>query len=368
RGAVTQNRAWTPPSHSPCPSPTPTPSTLTVQQPYAPTQSMPDIQAASAPTLAVPRGHLGSPGSRGTTFPPPSPRSLQRSLRIPQSRNPPLMKVGHISESACTESDYESRHGIPLITGTPASPGSERSTPVEREVEESEESDGSCGTTMVLAPGSEANNPNARRLSRSEQRRYHTAGAIEDIKKQDSRDAGIYKRLSLNYGPNSGQGSGGGGPGKVPGGKCLSSDSMQSSSGVSSTGSTAQLSSLELDDDPHHVHSRGGEMTGERMAGEGGFRGSVLHPHGVSMPHISTTYISHGDTPTNSIYVGSDDAVLHHQLYGVQDQVRIDVPGGPLQLGDGQGSSSVQISIPGPEAEILKNLILSDSSIEASYV
>lgn len=73
-------------------------------------------------------------------------------------------------------------------------------------------------------------------------RRYHTAGAIEDIKKQDVvKDNSIQKRLSWNYGQHipsnelSLQKTACSGTSQR--GKCLSSDSMHSSSGVSSTGS-----------------------------------------------------------------------------------------------------------------------------------
>jgi hypothetical protein len=86
----------------------------------------------------------------------------------------------------------------------------------------------------------------AKRLARNERsdtKRYHTAGAIEDIKKENSRDkdAAIHKRLSWNYGPQQQvhthhnlQ------PGAMKNRQffsCESMGSVRSSSGVSSTSS-----------------------------------------------------------------------------------------------------------------------------------
>ena len=99
-----------------------------------------------------------------------------------------------------------------------------------------------AGGNATGANGASKSGRSGRSDPRNDPRRYHTAGAIEDMKKQDSPappgGAGIQKRLSWNYGQH------------IPNNdlqlktstttssaKCLSSDSMQSSSGVSSTGS-----------------------------------------------------------------------------------------------------------------------------------
>jgi hypothetical protein len=262
------------------------PNTLTVQIPYSSQQqqhqqpSPPNTtsyaeQSSSAPVLfpssasfsnSSPSARSRSPGPRGISYPPLSPKSLKRGVAIQQQaslsfKNPPTIAMGKGPQKT-----------IPVITGVPPSPSGDRqdssprhshfsaSPEDERDLLDREDSfpdeDPTSPATPVPAPSKSRG-----RTDRNDPRRYHTAGAIEDIKKQDvlrntdgGGEHGIQKRLSWNYGqhiPNNDLQlkNGGGGTsqvgvnnvaGSVPSGggiKCLSSDSMQSSSGVSSTGS-----------------------------------------------------------------------------------------------------------------------------------
>ena len=75
-------------------------NTLTVQIPVTSGQSMPNLSSEqlSPTSLHVPTTKLLSPNSRGTSYPPPSPRSLRRGIPVLPSRNPPLVKTKHITE------------------------------------------------------------------------------------------------------------------------------------------------------------------------------------------------------------------------------------------------------------------------------
>ncbi|KAG7168734.1 hypothetical protein Hamer_G024217, partial [Homarus americanus] len=74
--------------------------------------------------------------------PPPSPRTLRRSAPVPQSRNPPLTKARHVTS----------------MIGSP------------QDVDQGEQDDATRGQRRTY------------RIDRMDNRRYHTAGAIDDIK------------------------------------------------------------------------------------------------------------------------------------------------------------------------------------------
>lgn len=89
-----------------------TPNTLSVQ-PYGNLgQSLPNLTLGSPNvgtlnqnTLLVPSTrngqHLLSPNQRGISYPPPSPTrgNLRRGFAISQSKNPPLIKTGHVNST-----------------------------------------------------------------------------------------------------------------------------------------------------------------------------------------------------------------------------------------------------------------------------
>ena len=219
-----------------------TPNTLSVTPPYSTGQSLPNLSSDPTHCLKVPTHKQLSPSSRGISYPPPSPRTLRRCPPVPQSRNPPLMKTRHVTSVACQ--------------------------PHEAVVQEYEREDQEEGRRRLS------------RVDRLDNRRYHTAGAIDDLKvrsgkllkfnliitiihiqKQDTKDTTIHKRLSLNYGqappvppprqdiPEE--------PSRLLSkhkstSKSISSESVHSSSGVSSTSSLlrAEYEALEnIDDD-----------------------------------------------------------------------------------------------------------------------
>ncbi|XP_042222520.1 uncharacterized protein LOC121866850 isoform X2 [Homarus americanus] len=124
-----------------------TPNTLSVIPPYSTGQSLPNLTVESANSLRVP-GTNGSnpkalsPCTRGVSYPPPSPRTLRRSAPVPQSRNPPLTKARHVTS----------------MIGSP------------QDVDQGEQDDATRGQRRTY------------RIDRMDNRRYHTAGAIDDIK------------------------------------------------------------------------------------------------------------------------------------------------------------------------------------------
>lgn len=156
--------------------------------------------------------------------------------------------------------------------------------------------------------------------------RYHTAGAIEDIKKETvrDRDSSIQKRLSWNYGqhiPNNGL--------QLKNkhvNKCLSSDSMRSSSGVSSTSTVSLHLSIgsELDNPQQHngngattdadggvslqVRQQQQQQQQQRIprspAGSGAKAPPPVPPrnfvNSASTSHVSTTYITQDDVVVSS--------------------------------------------------------------------
>ncbi|CAB3373595.1 Hypothetical predicted protein [Cloeon dipterum] len=182
--------------------------------------------------LSVPTSKGLSP-QRGVSYPPPSPRALRRSYAVPQSRNPPLMKSRHVL-GVRSANDSDAAADSLLINEISTSKECSSSSNLKFE----EESPGMRAYRQVF---------NAKRQVRTaDGRRYHTAGVIDDLKKLDIKDASIHKRLSWNCGANS--------AGMQPLGACarnstVSADSVQSSSGVSSsTGSQPLLYQNESTD------------------------------------------------------------------------------------------------------------------------
>jgi len=266
------------------------------------------------------------------------------------------------------------------------------------------------------------------RFDRPDNRRYHTAGTIEDLKKQDSKDSSIHKRLSWNQQPTI--------PGndlqlKTKQSKCLSTDSVQSSSGVSSNGS------LHLSIGSEFEPLAQGPQPSSAMSGP-----SVVTIGGLSVPasplpnrtqptntppipprgnhHISTTYITQDTVivrqlnpslgpPTNRTlhtvesHVKNTAKIFHGKSEGVvQPQSKVPTESGEhptversyfgtiergsrkateptnpeitINLAEAKETiSPINISISNqksPNSEILKlrEILLSDSSVEASNV
>ncbi|CAG0924762.1 unnamed protein product, partial [Notodromas monacha] len=185
-------------------------------------QSMPDLQNAvqkQIPNMLTipgqgnepcdPCGRPPSPGSqvrmlspttRGISYPPPSSRSLKRTMPVPQSRFPPLRKADRVASEgranlgpvSMSDSNTSSSSSQQQSTN-PFAPGFNDGTP-ERT---SSPIDDFCSGVDRIGAG---NGNNRRRPVRAEERRYLTAGAVEDIKKHQSmKDSSIHKRLSLNY-------------------------------------------------------------------------------------------------------------------------------------------------------------------------
>ncbi|CAB3369520.1 Hypothetical predicted protein [Cloeon dipterum] len=149
--------------------------------------------------LSVPTSKGLSP-QRGVSYPPPSPRALRRSYAVPQSRNPPLMKSRHVLG-----------------------------------VRSANDSDAAADSLLINAKM-------AFQIVTFVPKQF----SLDPPKKLDIKDASIHKRLSWNCGANS--------AGMQPLGACarnstVSADSVQSSSGVSSsTGSQPLLYQNESTD------------------------------------------------------------------------------------------------------------------------
>ncbi|XP_065215741.1 pleckstrin homology domain-containing family G member 5 isoform X2 [Planococcus citri] len=156
------------------------PNTLSIQVPVFSNlgQSLPNLNQMNTTTTNPPSNMLLAPPKgvppRGTSYPPPSP-PLRRSPALTFNRNPPLLKTRHISGSQASsvaiscDADY--------CTNTASS----------------QENQNQQRPTLM------------KRLTRSD-KRYHTAGVVDDIKKQDvNKDNRIYKRLSWNCGKRSKQ-------------------------------------------------------------------------------------------------------------------------------------------------------------------
>lgn len=166
---------------------TKTPNTLSVQPTYAHHlgQSLPNLALGSPNTLSnntlsVPstskNGHLLSPTHRGISYPPPSPTrgNLRRGMAINQSKNPPLIKTRHVT-SACASTTTGGEFDVPVIAGVSPEDGKDFG-------------DFSRGHHRQAM----------KRAHRSDNRRYHTAGTVDDIKKEEASTSGIQKRSSWN--------------------------------------------------------------------------------------------------------------------------------------------------------------------------
>ncbi|KAG5879827.1 hypothetical protein JTB14_028090 [Gonioctena quinquepunctata] len=162
-----------------------TPNTLSVQPYGSLGQSLPNLTLGSPNvgslslnlnqnTLSVPSGKTGgqllSPTHRGISYPPPSPTrgNLRRSLAISQNKNPPLIKTRQVNSTSSASQQFD--FDVPVIAGV------------------SQQED-LC----------ESFSRGQHRQAMKRTHRYHTAGVVDDIKKNDSRDASIHKRMSWNY-------------------------------------------------------------------------------------------------------------------------------------------------------------------------
>jgi pleckstrin domain-containing family G protein 5 len=171
----------------------------------------PDDTDRDTSSHGPPRVHSPLSPIRGISYPPLSPKSLKRGFAIQQqmTRNPPLIKSRQLAASAEIAPGRAGETlgpNITVIADQPPDPDTEQ----------------------------EQRQKRGGRFDRPDTRRYHTAGTIEDLKKADTKDSSIHKRLSWNQQPTI--------PGndlqlKTKQSKCLSTDSVQSSSGVSSNGS-----------------------------------------------------------------------------------------------------------------------------------
>ncbi|XP_045120526.1 uncharacterized protein LOC123509945 isoform X2 [Portunus trituberculatus] len=332
-----------------------TPNTLSVTPPYATGQSLPNLTVESSNSLRVP-GSNGSnpkalsPGNRGVSYPPPSPRTLRRSAPVPQSRNPPLLKTRHVTS----------------MVGSP------------QEVEQNEQEEGRGGAPRRVY-----------RNDRMDNRRYHTAGAIDDIKKQDTKDTSIHKRLSWNYGqgPPPPPRELGSDPSKLGRHKHslknVSCESVHSSSGVSSTSSLhrslgSEVEALENIDDNEGQSRTDGEATVVDL--------TVSDCTSLKIsPHISTTYICHDSDITLGVcsqYITQPNSSPEQPNENCENLVKIDVsemdPGissVQITVTEGAAPSGSTPSLPAESAASgktddlrMREILLNDASVEASDV
>lgn len=175
-------------------------NTLTIHVPHL-GQSLPNLNIASSPgannpnpcppntlLLAPPKSHGGflSPSQRGVSYPPPSPPrgSLRRGFAI-APRNPPLMKTGHVSmelsrsiSNAQTSTDVSEKH---------VEEKSSKTIGLQTNLMESftrpmisSFAEGKCNQCNCNGRGTLLKS-NGKKLLRSD-KRYHTAGTIEDMK------------------------------------------------------------------------------------------------------------------------------------------------------------------------------------------
>ncbi|XP_035705213.1 pleckstrin homology domain-containing family G member 5 isoform X4 [Folsomia candida] len=217
-------------------SKSPSPNSLSVQIPVPNIlgQSLPNLNASppQPQSLTVPKCSL-SPTHRGISYPPPSPRGLRRSQALLSSLNPPLTKVKQVGCISPEKSPVTPTAVVEIKDPIPPSNDVSPSVPPEdcfnrrgprsptlaqRKMvsataaaaianENSVKILHSNPDTGVHLGGDVGENCNmARRLARNERmdnKRYYTAGVIEDIKKENTRekDSAIQKRLSWNHGP-----------------------------------------------------------------------------------------------------------------------------------------------------------------------
>lgn len=169
---ISSNRK-APPSNLKC-----TPNTLTVQIPYPPTQSLPNLGSSGSSQQSScnppPEARSGSPAPpcRGTSYPPLSPKSsLRRSKALQQS-----CSISGSSLKSKNRGSTSDGITIPVITGVPSFQDDD-----EDEKQHLEEKGIEDVTTSAL-PEKLQPSRKGRTERGTDARRYHTAGAIEDIK------------------------------------------------------------------------------------------------------------------------------------------------------------------------------------------
>ncbi|XP_043201509.1 pleckstrin homology domain-containing family G member 5-like isoform X3 [Amphibalanus amphitrite] len=364
-----------------------TPNQLSVLTHLTPAgQSLPNLSAAeAAQQLSVPapaqRGLQSA--QRGVTYPPLSPRTLRRSTAVqPPPRNPPLARARHVTTDGGSCPSPPPPAAAPPPPPPPPAPASETGCP--------------SGDSDEPEPADAESRSRRHSRDRLENRRYHTAGAIEDMKKQESRDASIQKRLSWNCGQQPApppqmarqtqalRGRGGhGGTG------CLSSDSVHSSSGVSS------VNSLHLSIGSEFEEGLFSDNLDEVLAAETDPAQTLVEATNLAQrlklsPHISTTYISTdelscaGVSCVSSSVQNTDSGVkidISEAPDGVLSRVQITVndgsPAGQTALetaddGDDDGADEQPSPAASPAATPPQwnqfEFLLSDSTIRASDV
>ena len=153
-------------------------------------QSLPNLgptspQTPNHPEPPAPGGSGGgqSPGipPRGISYPPVSPKSsLRRNKALNTNKTPPLLKSRPVTSDGIT---------IPVITGVPSN-GDDYEDDIqsleEKAIEDQSVSANSATTNQHLPVSENEKQQQTNRKGRidrgADARRYHTAGAIEDIK------------------------------------------------------------------------------------------------------------------------------------------------------------------------------------------
>ena len=221
------------------------PNTLSVNMPsnYPPIsdhkqslKSPPSLPSLQIPVLSSPSKALTQTSRQSLPPRPTSPTLLSRSLAL-NANKPPLLKTKNISGLIS--------HSAPASEGPSPVHSLEGEPQVEALAYISSKSVESLNKNVEQEVPEEADplksRSNQKRTCRTE-RRYHTADSIEHMKKE--KDSSIHKRLSWNYGQQMQTH----GNKAIPShcerilcnkhfNKCLSSESVYSSSGFSSTGS-----------------------------------------------------------------------------------------------------------------------------------
>ncbi|XP_064461240.1 pleckstrin homology domain-containing family G member 5-like isoform X2 [Ornithodoros turicata] len=191
-------------------------------------------------TVNVPFTHQESEESREPRSYPTSPTIQSKSLSPTSScgfHSPKLCYTGRISPTSCTGKPPLLKTKNVSGLATHSAPPSEGPSPVHS----LEGVEGPLDDTALPDSGDDSERKRPSRRAGRPDRRHHTADSFEHLKNQ--RDPSIHKRLSWNCGQQHD-------PSRPPSllpsevllknkhvSKCLSSESMYSSSGVSSTGS-----------------------------------------------------------------------------------------------------------------------------------
>jgi hypothetical protein len=197
-------------------------------------KSPPSLPSLQIPVFSSPTKTISQSSMRSLPPRPPSPTILSRSLPL-NANKPPLLKTKNISGLTT--------HSAPASEGPSPVHSLDSEAQNESLLQHSSKSDEAIDKNVEqeLSEDPEVlkSRIHQKRTCRTE-RRYHTADSIEHMKKE--KDSSIHKRLSWNYG----QQTHGNKP--IPShcerilcnkhfNKCLSSESVYSSSGFSSTGS-----------------------------------------------------------------------------------------------------------------------------------